>query len=100
MRDIKTKLIKLLPNNEEFDLINHEKTHHDILTFNDNEYIVWSITREGRCIWVEMEDSTPFGQSMGRYYSNLEDVPTFLYPFILERVITNVNYLKSKEQSK
>ena len=98
MRDIKTKLIKLLPNNEEFDLINHEESHHDILTFNGNEYIIWYITREGRYIWVEMEDSTPFGQSMcGRYYSNLEDVPTFLYPFILERVITNVNYLKSKE---
>lgn len=64
MRDIKTKLIKLLPNNEEFDLINHEESHHDILTFNGNEYIVWSITREGRYIWVEMEDSTPFGQSM------------------------------------
>lgn len=47
MRDIKTKLIKLLPNNEEFDLINHEESHHDILTFNGNEYIVWYITREG-----------------------------------------------------
>lgn len=97
MRGIKTKLIKLLPHNEEFDLINHKESHHDILTFNGNDYIVWSITREGRCIWVEMEDSTPFGQSMGRYYGHLEDTPTFLYPFILERVITNVNYLKSKE---
>ena len=87
MKEIKSILLKNLPNNEDVFTSNLE----DII-INDIEYILWSIRREGKTIWIEMEDNSPFGKSMqGRYYINYVDINPLLYPYIIDRFIINNN---------
>lgn len=81
MKGIKSKLLRSLPNNKEVFPINY-----DIIVIDGEHYILWSICREGNVIWIEMEDDSPFGVTMGgRYYLQYEDVDEELYPYILER---------------
>ena len=47
----KATLLKIIPNQGEISLINHEPTIID-----GRKTIVWSVYRDGRKLWVDMEE--------------------------------------------
>lgn len=79
MRGVKTKILKTLPNKQD---IKFNPNHFEI---DGVEYILWDIRREGKTIWIRMEDNSPFGVSMcGTYYTSYDDIPPKLYPYIMK----------------
>ena len=86
---IKSKLIKLLPNNKEIFFTDGLGTFNKTFEVNDINYVIWGIQRNGKEIWVGLEDSSGF--MGGRYYYPLGDTPTQLYPHILDFVKKKLN---------
>lgn len=85
IKAIKTKLMKLLPNHVEVGFSNHNSVKIGNVT-----YLLWFIRRDGKTIWVDVEDDSPFGISMrGRYLINFIDLEPSLCSYILENLLSN-----------
>lgn len=90
-KGIKTKLIKILPNNKELIFTDGLGTFDKVFNVNGIDYVIWGIQRNGKEIWVELEDTSAYMN--GRYYYPLIDVPQELYAHIMDFTKKKLNIL-------
>ncbi len=77
MKRIKSKLMKMLPNNK---YVAFKNSHS--FSIEEVTYLLWGIERDGKNIWVDMEDNSGF--MSGRYYYPFVDIDERLYPYIMK----------------